>query len=206
MVRERLGLSTEPQPVFVGGCFALIMFFMQFYTVQISSAGNLLAGLNTPTALLGAMLTLWSSDWVHFGVWILKTILPIIIIMCAVLYGKNHAKWLVIPCSIPVLFMAVFLTADEFATYYLSYIAYLVTVLLNIIFTVTMPKNKKPFIVYCVLVCVAAVAVTALRKPPFTLFDGSIYLSDLVYFVSFHICTAFFAYGTELQSKAKNRK
>lgn len=197
MLRKRLGLSTEPQPVFVGASFALLMLLMHVYTISITEKGEIMAMLNNPRTLLGTMMNMGSK--INFAVWLIKALVPILIIICAAAYGKKRAKLLFVPC-LPTLFYAVScIIGGTFISYHISYFVYFLTIVFFTLVSIKVIKSVKPFIVYCILVCIAVVVLTALKQPPFTLFDGSIYLSDMLYFIIYHITLINFARAVPMQ-------
>ncbi len=199
MVRKRLGLSTEPQPVFVGGCFTLFMLLMQMYIIVISSEGNLLAYFNLPWVLTEIMIRYYDDSVLSLILWLLRAIIPVAMLICAIIYGKRKAKFLVIPSALVILLNLGFLTTEKISGYYISYVLLGLTSIFFALTAFNVIKTIKPFVVYCIIVCVAVIGLTALKKPPFTLFDGSIFISDLVYFVSYHLAVLNFAKAIPLQ-------
>lgn len=202
MLRKKLGLSTEPQPVFVGGCFTLVMLLMQFYTMQLAPSGNFLAALNSPALLSKMMISGAFSGQVYSAVWAAKTIMPVVMLVCAIFIGKKHAKLLVVPSALALSFLAPVFTDAEFQLYCISFIVYALSVVLYLLTAFDVIKSVKPFIAYCIAVCVSAVLLTALKQPPFTLYDGTVYVSDTIYFVCYHITVANFARAVPMQKKA----
>lgn len=197
MLRKRLGLSTEPQPVFVGASFALLMLLMHIYTILIPEKGKIMAMLNNPVLLLGTIMDINSR--INFAVWLIKALVPIFIIICAAAYGKKRAKLLFIPC-LPTLFYTVSgIMGGTLILYHISYFVYLLTLVFFTLVSLKVIKSIKPFIVYCILVCIASAVLTALKQPPFTLYDGSIYLSDMLYFIIYHIVLINFARAVPMQ-------
>jgi hypothetical protein len=48
--------------------------------------------------------------------------------------------------------------------------------------------------------CTGVVIATIAKQPPFTLFDGSLYVSALIEFVAYHIAIANFARAIPIQN------
>lgn len=199
MLRKRLGLSTEPQPVFVGACFTLIMLLMQIYVFQIAQNGNIIPIFNNPFTLFGFISNSFKQDTIYAAIWTCKFAVPLIMLLCAAIYGKRKAKLLVLPCSLPAFYIIGNLISCNFNTYHISYVIYSVTVIFYIISAFELIKSVKPFIVYCIVICAAVLLLTLFKQPPFTLFDGSVFLSDMIYFITYHIVVANFAKAITIQ-------
>jgi hypothetical protein len=204
MLRKRLGLSTEPQPVFVGGCFTLIMLLMQIYVFQIGKSGKLITLFNNPLLLFGTMLDYYGQegDYIGAAVWIGKFVVPLLMLICALAYGKKYAKWLAVPGALPALYAVEIISYWNFNLYFIPYALYVVTAVFYLLTAFGVIKSVKPFIAYCIVVCAGIIIATVFRMPPFTLFDDSIYLSDMIYFVVYHITVANFARAVPMQKKA----
>lgn len=201
MLRKKLGLSTEPQPVFVGGCFTLVMLLMQFYTMQLASSGNFLSGLNNPAVIVRIMTSSALNGQIYSAVWLAKVIVPVIMLVCAIFLGKKHAKLLAVPSAFAFSFLAPVFAGGDFQLYGISFIVYAVSVVFYVLTAFGIIKSVKPFIIYCVAVCVLTVLLTVLKQPPFTLYDGTVYVSDAIYFVCYHITVANFARAVPMQRK-----
>lgn len=202
MLREKLGLSTEPQPVFVGGCFTLVMLLMQFYTMYFAPSGNFLAWLNSPALVAKMMLSSALNGQVYSAVWAAKVIVPVVMLVCAILIGKKHAKLLAVPSALVLSFLAPFFAGGNFQMYFISYIVYAISVVFYALTAFDAIKSVRPFIIYCIAVCVLTVLLTVLKQPPFRLYDGTVYVSDAIYFVCYHITVANFARAVPMQRKA----
>lgn len=201
MLRKKLGLSTEPQPVFVGGCFTLVMLLMQFYTMQLASSGKFLAALNSPALIVKMMVSGALSGQVYSAVWAAKVIVPVVMLVCAIFIGKKHAKLLAVPSALAFSFIAPVFAGGDFQLYCISLIVYAVSVVFYVLTAFGVVKSVKPFIIYCIAVCVLAVLLTVIKQPPFTLYDGTVYVSDAIYFVCYHITVANFARAVPMQRK-----
>jgi hypothetical protein len=206
MLREKLGLSTEPQPVFVGACFTLLMLLMQFDFIFISHENGALVQLfNTPYTLTRVMINSAKNDVVNTISWIIEGVAPILMFIFAAIIGKKHAKLLIIPAALLALRSAMNLV---FGAYIFSYNvmswAYIVTAVIYIIATIT--KKSLPFFIYCMIFSVLVLFITLIRKGPFVTFDNDILISPMVYFISYHIAVGNFARAIPMQATVKENK
>jgi hypothetical protein len=206
MLREKLGLSTEPQPVFVGACFTLLMLLMQFDFIFIANeSGGLVQLFNTPYTLTKMMLNSASNDVVNTVSWIIEVAAPILMFVFAAIIGKKHARLLIIPAALLALRSVLNLVFGTYVTNYnIISCAYIATALLYIIATIT--KKSFPFFIYCMLISVFALFVTLIRKGSFVTFDGDILISTMVYFISYHIAVGNFARAIPMQATVKENQ
>lgn len=205
MSKKRLGLSTEPQPVFVGGSFALVMLLMQFYVFVISPSGSLLSLANNPITLINAVFS--EGGAIKSVLWILQTATPVAILIFAIAFGKNHARFLVLPASLAALRgLYALITAPAFNPYYINYVLYIISFAFYFLTATEIIKTIKPFIIYTTVLCVGICLLSLFRLPPFVLFDKSMYLSDMIYFITYHVALANFARAVPMQKKANSLK
>lgn len=200
MSESKHPLLKEPQPVFLGGVLCLVMLLMQFYVIQISAKGELVGYFNNPAVLFSVIMT---GDFVNPIVWLIQTAAPLAMLLMAIIIGKKRAVLLVIPSAMPAVFSVVsIINIQDFNAYWLSYLVYILTAIIYVITATGVIKSVKPLIAYCAVVCLGAIALSALDLPPFNLFDGSLFLSDLVYFVFYHLAVINFAKAIPIQRKS----
>lgn len=197
MSESKNPLLKEPQPVFLGGVLCLVMMLMQFYVIQISAEGELVGYFNNPAVLFSVIIT---GDFVNPIVWLLQTAAPLAMLLMAIIIGKKRAVLLVIPSVLPAIFSFISMVSIHgFNAYQITYIMYILTAIIYVITSTGVIKSVKPLIAYCAVVCLGAIALSALDLPPFNLFDGSLFLSDLVYFVFYHLVVINFAKAIPIQ-------
>lgn len=202
MSKYKNPLLREPQPVFLGGTLCLMMLLMQIYIIQINPAGNLVGYFNNPAVLFSTIL---SVDFVNPIVWLLQTLTPLAMLIFAIAIGKKKALLLVIPSAIPAIFSIIAIISTEgINPYHITYIVYIITTIIYIITATGIIKSIKPIIIYCIVISLGSVVLSALGLPPFKLFDGSLFLSDLVYFVFYHLAVLNFAKAIPIQKRADN--
>lgn len=200
MSESKNPLLKEPQPVFLGGVLCLVMLLMQFYVIEISAEGELLGYLNNPVVLFSVMM---KSDLVNPIIWLLQTAAPLAMLLMAIIIGKKKAVLLVIPSALPAVFSVVSMVSIHgFNTYQITYIMYILTAIIYVITATGVIKSVKPLIAYCALVCLGAIALSALGLPPFKLYDGTLFLSSMVYFVFYHLAVINFAKAIPIQRKS----
>lgn len=193
-------LLAEPQPVFVGGCFALVMLLMQFYIFAVAPNGELVSMLNSPLALIGLVFS--EERAIDPVLWSLQTAAPAALLIFALIFGKRRACLLTIPAAIPALRGGyALITSASYTAYYINYALYILTFVFYFITASGIIKTIKPFIAYTIILCAGICILSLLGLPPFVLFDKSLFLSDMVYFMAYHIALANFARAAYMQRK-----
>lgn len=202
MSKKRSKLLAEPQPVFVGGCLTLIMLLMQFYVITVSSNGNIVPLFNSPIVLIGSIFS--DDGLINPFLWVLQAVTPVLMLVFALIFGKKHAKLLVVASSLLALRGIVALLTMPFVPYHITYIIYIISFVFYFLTALEVIKTIKPFIIYIIALCLGMCLVSVLGLPPFVLFDKSLYLSDMIYFLAFHSAIANFARAIPIQ-KSKNK-
>jgi hypothetical protein len=205
MLRKKLGLSTEPQPVFVGACFALLMLLMQFDFIYIGGKTHeLYQYFNEPTTLTQVMLNAANNDITSTISWMIDVVAPLAMFIVAAVWGKKHARLLILPSAL----LAVSAVIDlVLGSYIFNYNVIAAIYIATVVFYALTPiiKTSMPFFVYCMVLSVLALILTICKIGSFVSADGDIYISLLIYFVSYHIAVGNFARAIPIQTK-ENKK
>jgi hypothetical protein len=203
MLRKKLGLSTEPQPVFVGACFALLMLLMQFDFIFISAEKHkLIQYFNVPTMLTVFMIRSAAVDIALMTTWITNVIVPIVMFVICIFWGKKHARLLMIPAVLSAIGSAVSLIFGSFTfSYNVMSAIYIATAVFYLLTPIL--KTSLPFFVYCMVLSVLTLILTVIGKGAFVSSDGDVYISLMVYFVGYHIAVGNFARAIPIQTKER---
>jgi hypothetical protein len=144
-----------------------------------------------------------SSDLINPVVWFIQLAAPILMIVFAAVIGKKHARLLAIPAFVPAVYSIIMLLSTENLTgYYIVCVLYILSAIVYAFASIFIKKTALPFIAYCILICAGVIIATIAKLPPFTLFDGSIYVSALIEFVAYHVAIANFARAIPMQMQS----